>query len=47
MGLGYAPEEYGLEVIGELDAGGSYEFDLFTVWRVKDTGKIVYATDSG
>lgn len=42
----YNPEQFGLSIFGEIDAGGSYEFDKFVVWTKAD-GKLAYATDAG
>lgn len=42
------PENFGLEVIGEIDwFQDSYGFDLTTIWRDKETGVLYYADDSG
>lgn len=41
-----SPEKFNLEIVFVADNGGSYEFDMFVVW--KDTnGALYYATDSG
>lgn len=41
------PENYDLEIIGELDEDDlSYEFHMLVVWKHKD-GRLFYATDSG
>lgn len=39
------PEKFGLKLIGVVDIAGSYEFDMFAVW--KDGRKFCYAQDSG
>lgn len=41
------PEKYGLETIGEIDVGASYEFDIAWVSREKTTGHVWVAFDSG
>jgi hypothetical protein len=43
----YNPEDFGLEVVGSVDVGEMYEFDMFVVFRETATGRIGYATDSG
>jgi hypothetical protein len=44
----YWPEEYGLEIIGEVDdPDACYDFDLIVVWKRKDDGALFYGTDSG
>ena len=43
----YHPEQYGLTEIGELDNGGSYEFDKLVIWQQDATGLLYYDTDSG
>lgn len=45
MNVYYDHEKLGLEKVGELEAGGSYEFDTFCVWR--DDKAVYYATDGG
>lgn len=42
----YAPEEFGLTVVGEIDNGGGYDFDLFVVWR-DAAGTLYWGADSG
>lgn len=42
----YDPEKFGLTPVAEVDIAGSYEFDMFVVWRRQD-GKLAWATDSG
>ena len=39
------PEEFGLTVVGDSDANGDYEFDMFVVWT--DGKHLFWATDSG
>lgn len=43
----YNPGEFGLTTVGEIDAGGGYEFDTFAVWQDNGTGRLWYAEDSG
>lgn len=43
----FEPEKHGLELVAEADYADAYEFNIFAVWRHKETGKILYATDSG
>ena len=43
----FEPEKHGLEELAAIDAIGGYEWDIFTVWRHKETGKLLYASDSG
>lgn len=46
--LYYAPEAFGLKVIGELnDPDADYSFYDFVVWKHEETGKIYWASDSG
>lgn len=40
------PEKWGLTEVAEIDAGGSFEFDLVTIWRDQD-GKLWMGEDSG
>ena len=42
----YNPEDLGLEIFFEDDQGGSYEFDMFVVWKGAN-GVFYTATDSG
>ena len=42
----YNPEEFGLKQLLHIDVGGSYEFDMFTVWY-DENGKLYWAADSG
>lgn len=39
------PEKFGLKLVGMVDIGGSYEFDMFVVF--KDGRKFCYAKDAG
>ena len=43
----YEPEAFGLEEVGEIDVGGGYQYDMFTVWRRKADGVLLWGTDSG
>ncbi|MEU5878209.1 hypothetical protein [Spirillospora sp. NPDC047279] len=43
----FNPQECGLEIVGELEFLGGYEFDTFVVWREKATGRLGYGRDSG
>ncbi|QFG25469.1 hypothetical protein [Actinomadura sp. WMMB 499] len=43
----YNPEKFGLEIVGELEFLGGYEFDTFVVYREVDTGRLGYAEDYG
>jgi hypothetical protein len=48
MGIYYSPENYGLEIVGEIEwSDASYQFDLTVVWRRKLDGQLFYADDSG
>lgn len=39
------PEKFGLKLIGMVDIAGSYQFDMFVVW--KDGRRFCYAQDAG
>lgn len=41
------PEKKGLEIIADEDSAGSYEFDIFFVFRHVETGRIFWGRDSG
>ena len=43
----YDPEKFGLTTVGEIDAGGGYDFDTFVLWRDNGTGRLWWAEDSG
>jgi hypothetical protein len=43
----YDPERCGLEILHSVDTGGSYEFDMFIVWKKLDDGTLWWDTDSG
>jgi len=40
------PQNVGLEIVGELDEGEPYSFNMVVVWKNKK-GKLFYAADSG
>lgn len=42
----YSPQKFGLKTVGEIDTGGSYEFDIFVVFKDSD-GRFFCAHDSG
>lgn len=42
----YEPGAFGLEIVGVLDAGESYEYDLLVLWR-DDKGKLYWEAESG
>lgn len=46
MNIYYAPEEFGLEVVSMIEDPGSYEFNMFVVWKDKK-GNLYYDEDSG
>ncbi|WP_328967944.1 DUF7574 domain-containing protein [Streptomyces sp. NBC_00239] len=43
----YSPEKFGLKELGEVDTGGSYEFNKFVAWSRPDDGAVFWSTDSG
>ncbi len=43
----YSPEQFGLEILFDIDTAGSYEFDMFVIWERKSDRTIWWATDSG
>lgn len=43
----YSPEKCGLEIFESIDTAGSYEFDLFVIWKQLETGNLYWDTDSG
>ena len=43
----YSPEKFGLEILGELDFGGAWEFDKYVVWWHEETQKAYWGHDSG
>ena len=51
MGVGdepyHSPEKYGLEIVGTVDWGGSYEFDMVVAWKRLDDGAFFWAQDAG
>lgn len=45
--LYYKPEKWGLEILAEIDTGGSYEFNMSVLFKAKDTGGLYLGQDSG
>lgn len=43
----YSPELCGLEIFESIDTAGSYEFDIFCIWKKLDTGDLYWDSDSG
>lgn len=43
----YNPEAFNLEIMGDVDVAGSYEFDILVVFKDIETNKLYYDTDSG
>lgn len=43
----YNPEDCGLEIFHNIDTAGSYEFDLFVIWKKLDDNTLWYDSDSG
>lgn len=43
----YSPEKCGLEIFESIDTAGSYEFDMFVVWKKLDDNTLWWDTDSG
>lgn len=43
----YSPEACGLEIFESVDTGGSYEYNMFVVWKKLDDGSLWWDTDSG
>lgn len=43
----YSPERCGLEIVKSVDTAGSYEFDIFCLWKKIDTDELYWDTDSG
>ena len=42
-----SPEKYGLTLLGTVDIGADYEFDMLGVWQRKEDGALFYEYDSG
>ncbi len=40
-------KDLGLTTIGEVDGGGSYEFDMVCVWQYDADKSVVWAADAG
>lgn len=43
----HSPENYGLEMIGDINWGTGYEFDMIVVWKRLEDGAFLWASDSG
>lgn len=43
----YYPEKCGLEIFDQIDTAGSYEFDMFVIWKKLDDDSLWWDTDSG
>lgn len=43
----YSPGASGLAIVGDLDAGGGYDFDMLVVWQRIEDGALFWSTDSG
>lgn len=43
----YNPEKSGLTTVGEIEAGGGYDFDTFVIFRDNGTGRLWWAEDAG
>lgn len=43
----YNPEDCGLELLDSVDTAGSYEFDIFAIWKELDDNTIWWDSDSG
>lgn len=43
----YSPEKCGLEIFESIDTAGSYEFDMFVIWKKLDDNTLWFDTDSG
>lgn len=42
------PEKFGLELLGSIDdPNADWDFDIFALWRHKETGVVYYGSDSG
>ena len=42
-----SPGDYGLEVLGELDLGGGWDFDMWVVWWHEESKTAYWGHDSG
>ena len=47
MNVYYSPEKFGLEIVGEVEWTGGYEFDKHVVWYQPATGRYLLGHDSG
>jgi len=43
----YSPEKCNLEIFIDIDTAGSYEFDMFVIWKKLDDNTLWWDTDSG
>jgi hypothetical protein len=43
----YNPEKCGLVIFESIDTAGSYEFDIFCIWKKLDDSTLWWDTDSG
>lgn len=43
----YSPESCGLEIFDSIDTAGSYEFDIFCIWKKLDDNTLWWDSDSG
>ena len=43
----YYPEKCGLEIFESIDTAGSYEYDMFVIWKKLDDGTLWWDSDSG
>lgn len=43
----YSPELCGLEMFTNIDTAGSYEFDIFSIWKKLEDNTLWWDTDSG
>lgn len=43
----YSPEDFGLVMVGDVEADLGYEFDMFVVWQRESDGALFWDTDSG
>ena len=43
----FSPEKCGLEIFEDIDTAGSYEYDMFVVWKKIDDNTLWWDTESG
>jgi hypothetical protein len=43
----YSPEKCGLEIFESIDTAGSYEYDMFVVWKKLNDNTLWWDIDSG